>query len=509
LLLQRHRVARFALVGHRAVRREAGREAAEEDGVPDRAAEVGVPVGSTVVDVFVPAVSLLCVLGAGYAFRSSWTEDLTVPVMIAGIVLCLSIGLSSYGTVKLERDLRDAMAMKEQRLREAQKMEAVGTLAGGIAHDFNNLLTGMLAGAKLLRRKAEPGSTTEEYADLLLQSTLRAAELTDRLLNLARKREAELRPVRPADVVRRVAALLRSSLPETIRVVAKLDGPELYISADPGKLEQALLNLGINAGHAMPSGGLLELEARAVTAPIPGAKGDSVVLSVRDTGVGIPEAIRERIFEPFFSTRESGEGTGLGLTMVYATVQEHGGTIDVYTQVGRGTTFSIRLPRIANEGRVDETLDTSLELAPGWETILVVDDRDGPLLAAKMILEGLGYRVFIAWSARDALRLIEEDGPIDLVLTDAVMPHMRGREFLEELRQSGYAMPVLLMSGYQATDEGYADGFAGLLRKPFEPSALARAVRKALVDSRSGKDAERIGADGRGARRDDGRLRGH
>ena len=362
-------------------------------------------------------------------------------------------------------------------------MESVATLAGGLAHDFNNLLTGIMAGVGMLKMKGGLSPTAVPYVEMVEQSALRAAELTKRLLALARRREVTYVNVYPRDVVRRVASLLRSALPETIVVREEGGSPELAVRADSGLLEQALLNLGINAGHAMPRGGELRFVIETHERD-PRTKGPVVAFLVIDTGVGIPPAIRERVFDPFFTTREQGEGTGLGLAMVRAAAEDHGGYVDLESEVGKGTCFRLVIPRVEARSRPREPVSVEAEFPRGQETILVVDDRGAPLLAAKTVLETAGYQVVTAESMEAALAVLERRADVDLVLTDAVMPGGGAKELRARLAERDAALPVVVMSGHGAlADVGPGD----VLRvdKPFLPSELARVVRSALDGART------------------------
>ncbi|MBX3185242.1 MAG: response regulator [Polyangiaceae bacterium] len=389
--------------------------------------------------------------------------------------------LEKGGALVLVADGTEQHMLLKQ-LVEVQKMEAVGGLAGGLAHDFNNLLTAMLAGVSLARLKSR-ATEVDAHLEHVEQSMWQAAELTQRLLALSRRREARMGPMRPAEVIRRAAKLLERSIPETIRISVDIQDEPLCILGDGGQLEQALINLALNARDAMPEGGQLELKMRVTELTAASARtqpGAFVVLSVTDTGEGIPSELQSRVFEPFFTTKAAGEGTGLGLAMVYASMKEQGGWATVSSLVGRGTTVSLYLPaRAADPGELE--VSRTDHLPRGSERVLVVDDRDAPLMAAKAVLEACGYRVTLAWSGAEALeRASRAEQAFDLILTDAVMPGIGGRRLMAELKARQITTPVILVTGYEVDPHTEADGFAAVLAKPYDAQELARVVRRVL-----------------------------
>ena len=372
---------------------------------------------------------------------------------------------------------------------QGQKMQAVGTLAGGIAHDFNNLLSGMIASITLMRRRGSLDADTKQLVDHMEQSMWRAADLTQRLLSLSRKREALKTTVEPGPVVKRAAQLLSRSVDENVAVRERLSRDPITVEVDAGQLEQAILNLGINARDAMrPRGG--DLTVALETEETRGERW--ALIRVSDTGAGIAPEIRERIFEPFFTTKDEGEGTGLGLAMVYAFARDHGGSVEVESELGRGSTFTLRLPIHGTRAPVGLD-DRPLSLVPGAETVLVVDDRDTALFALKSVLSECGYRVVVASNGVEALTELERrrrtvvesengrpPGRISLVITDAVMRRMGGRELLKAMRQRGFDVPVMLATGHDEEAHRGTDGFVAVVRKPFDPVDLSRLVRAAI-----------------------------
>ncbi len=398
--------------------------------------------------------------------------------------------LEKGGALVLVADGTEQHMLLKQ-LVEVQKMEAVGGLAGGLAHDFNNLLTAMLAGVSLARLKTR-STEVDSHLEHVEQSMWQAAELTQRLLTLSRRREARMGPMRPAEVLRRVATLLERSIPETIHIQVDVEDEPLCILGDSGQLEQALINLALNARDAMPDGGQLELKMRVTeltAASVRTQPGAFVVLSVTDTGEGIPSELQSRVFEPFFTTKAAGEGTGLGLAMVYASMKEQGGWATVSSLPGRGATVSLYLP--AREASAAELVVRRPDNLPrGNERVLVVDDRDAPLMAAKAVLEACGYSVTLAWSGAEALERASRAVPaFDLILTDAVMPGIGGRRLMAELKARKIPTPVILVTGYEVDPHTESDGFAAVLAKPYDAPELARVVRCVLNEASAMKPA--------------------
>jgi PAS domain S-box-containing protein len=398
------------------------------------------------------------------------------------------------GVQGIARDITERRHLEEQ-LRQSQKMEAVGRLAGGIAHDFNNLLTAILGQCDLLQRSLQPDNPAYRKVQEIRKAGERAAALTRQLLAFSRKQMLQPKVLDLNVVVTDVDNLLRRLIGEHIELVMRL-APDLgRVKADPGQIEQVLMNLAVNARDAMPQGGTLTIETSNVLidegsqdgrAAVPA--GHYVCLAVSDTGTGIPPAIQERIFEPFFTTKEVGQGTGLGLSTVFGIVKQSEGDITVESEVGRGTTFRIYLPQ------VDEAVqDTGAALdqagAPsGVETVLLVEDDEVVRALTREILEMHGYRVLEARDVDEAVRLCEErQGTIDLLLTDMVMPRMSGRELAGRIRTLCPQTKVLFMSGYTsdaAVNQGALDDYTAFIQKPFTPDALACKIREVLDPSK-------------------------
>jgi nitrogen-specific signal transduction histidine kinase/ActR/RegA family two-component response regulator len=377
----------------------------------------------------------------------------------------------------------------EAQLRQAQKMEAIGTLAAGISHDFNNLLTPMGGFADLLLQKAREGSKEHEYLHQIKVAAQRAATLTGQLRLFTRQVRGERRPVQLNSVVEETRDLLERSIPKEITIELNLESNLWAVEADPSQLSEVLVNLCLNARDAMPEGGTLTLETRNVTLDEEYARmvlearpGRYVHLSVSDTGCGMSSKVQARLFEPFFTTKGMAEGTGLGLAMVYGIVKGHEGFVQVYSQEGRGSTFHVYLP--AMERAVEERGVEELELPTGTETILVVDDEEGLRKLGQAVLEPCGYRVLIAEDGAQALEVYQaHPEEVALVVLDVIMPRMNGLECMRRLREMDPDVKVLISTGYTARDlaqELVAEGALGVVEKPFRIQDFATAVRAAI-----------------------------
>ncbi len=385
-------------------------------------------------------------------------------------------------------DITEQRAL-EERQRQTQKMEAVGLLAGGVAHDINNVLTAILGHATLLQHRLSADDDIRSDADEIVVAAQRASALTRQLLAFSRRDVVQPRPIDLSALVSELQRMVGRLIGEDVEVVTRL-APDLpAVKADPGQMEQVVLNLLVNARDALPFGGRIEVTTRAE----PAAGGDEraprgwVVLDVRDTGTGIPPEVRERIFEPFFTTKPPGKGTGLGLSTVYGIVTQAGGHVDVESAPGQGATFHVWMPAAEEDAMVEKD-------APGGEPaggardakaiILLAEDEDAVRSVVRRILERAGYRVMAAASGAEALRLAaEHEGPLDLLLTDVVMPDLGGIETADRLLESRPDTPVLFMSGYTESEALRARTRLEpslLLSKPFTPDALLGRVRDVL-----------------------------
>ncbi len=379
----------------------------------------------------------------------------------------------------------------EMQLLQAQKMEAVGQLAGGVAHDFNNVLTAIAGYAELLREDLPGEDARRGDAEEIIRATERAAALTRQLLAFSRRQVLAPRVLDVNTVVASVDNMLGRLIGADVELKTAL-APELgAVRADPGQLEQVIMNLVVNARDAMPRGGKLTIETAnaeldesyALEHPAVVA-GPYVMLAVSDSGVGMDAATQARIFEPFFTTKEKGKGTGLGLATVYGIVKQSGGNIWLYSEPGRGTTFKIYLPRVDQPVELPAPTPAARETPRGTETVLLVEDDEAVRALARKMLAAHGYTVLAAPSGVDALELAASHaGPIHLLVTDVVLPGISGRELAARFESVRPGLKVLYTSGY--TDEavvhhGVLDAGIAFLQKPFSSGSLARKVRETL-----------------------------
>ncbi|WP_439629959.1 PAS domain S-box protein [Gemmata sp.] len=392
--------------------------------------------------------------------------------------------------VGAEVDVTERRLLEEQ-LRQSQKMDAVGQLAGGVAHDFNNLLTIINGYSDLVLSQAPEGTETWEFAREINRAGGRAAALTQQLLAFSRKQVLETKVLSLNAIVADTDRMLRRLIGEDVSVSAVL-APDLgHVRADPGQIEQVIINLAVNARDAMPRGGRLTIEtANAELDPTytqtrPDLRpGPYVLLAMTDTGTGMDAATRARIFEPFFTTKLPGKGTGLGLATVFGIIKQSGGHLDVYTEVGRGTTFKIYLPRVEPVPGSGAVAPRKPRAAPGTQTILLAEDEPALRALASRILGGHGYRVVEASNGESALSAAEAfGGTIHLLVTDVVMPGMSGRQLAERLVAVRPAVKVLYVSGY--TDDavvrhGILQAETPFLQKPFTPAALIQKVAEVM-----------------------------
>ncbi len=395
------------------------------------------------------------------------------------------------GIQGIARDVTRRRQLEEQ-LRQSQKMEAIGQLAGGVAHDFNNLLTAINGYTALALRQADQHRTIKSYLEEVQKAGERAANLTRQLLAFGRKQILQPVSLDLNNIVSDMNKMLQRLIGEDIVLTAKLPNELRTINADPGQIEQVLVNLVVNARDAMPLGGHLTIETANVQLDREYARthvgvnpGNYVMLAVSDSGMGMTEEIRERIFEPFFTTKDKGKGTGLGLSTVYGIVQQSGGSIWVYSEPDRGSSFKVYLPEAAPSADLPTGRDLDEEdVTRGSETVLLVEDEDVVRGLAAHILEDAGYRVIKARGGDEAIDLCSREAEhIDLLLTDVVMPEKSGKDVADRLTSLRPGLRVLFMSGYTddaIVNHGVLDSGIEFIQKPFTPHTLSRKVREVL-----------------------------
>jgi len=401
------------------------------------------------------------------------------------------------GAIALQQDITDqrageeALRRSEEQLRHSQKLEAIGQLAGGIAHDFNNLLTGILSYSELVLQELRPDDPIRGDIEQIRHAGQRAAGLTRQLLAFGRRQVLQPRVLSLNACVGEVDGMLRRLVGADVTLESELDPGLWHVLADPGQLEQVLVNLVINARDALPDGGRVTVTtANLHLTATDDARGNGVrpgayvTLSVSDTGVGMDVPTQARIFDPFFTTKESGQGTGLGLSTVYGIVEQSGGHIEVESAPGQGATFTIFLPRHTGALAAAAGPTDRRSFPRGTETLLLVEDEAAVRSSARRLLERHGYTVIEARHGAEALRIIEAgDRAVDLVITDVVMPEMGGRELVERLRTRHPGVKVLFMSGYSeraVASDGVMPPGTGFVEKPFTIEQLTRRTRELL-----------------------------
>ncbi len=380
---------------------------------------------------------------------------------------------------------------REEQIRQAQKLEALGLMAGGIAHDFNNLVTGVIGFSGLVLARLPANDPLRTFVLQIEAAGQRAANLTRQLLAFSRRQALQPQVLDLNGVVADLEGLLRRALGEQVELLASFEPELAHIEADRGQIEQVLVNLAVNARDAMPDGGKLTIKTANVVLGEEYARqhagaqvGHHAMLSVTDTGMGMDEETQKRIFEPFFTTKEPGKGTGLGLSTVYGIVNQSGGSVWVYSELGHGTTFRIYLPRVDKPITAIGARESSDGLPGGKETILLVEDDKIVRSFTTTVLESLGYNVLVAAGAHDALPVISSRGNnIDLLITDLVMPGMGGRELGQLVAAHYPGIRILYMSGFdpetQVGQRAVPYG-APFLQKPFSPATLSQKIREAL-----------------------------
>ncbi|MCK5879858.1 MAG: PAS domain S-box protein, partial [Holophagae bacterium] len=412
-----------------------------------------------------------------------YTEETTISP-----VFDLSGKVVNYVGVK--RDVTQELTMEEQ-FRQSQKMEAVGKLAGGVAHDFNNLLGVIMGYTELAQNQIGPDHGISKHLKAIERAAERSAGLTRQLLAFSRKQKLESKVINLNDLLKNLEKMLRRVIGEDIEFMTAYTDDLDKVEADPGQIEQIIMNLAVNARDAMPEGGKLTIEsanvylderyARTHLGTIPGRY---VMLAVLDTGSGMDEETRSRIFEPFFTTKEEGKGTGLGLSTVYGIVKQSGGHIWCYSEPDKGTTFEVYLPR-TDAGLSRKKEGNAVKIAQGGsENILLVEDETEIRHLLKEMLKELNYNITVAENGIEALHLIEGKGfRPDLIITDVVMPHMGGKSLVDRVRKIVPDQKVLYMSGYtdhSAVQNGALDPDIPFIQKPFNFPDIAEKIKQAL-----------------------------
>jgi signal transduction histidine kinase len=431
--------------------------------------------------------------GLGIAdIRQEWLTTMASH-LIFGLPATVLLGLLVWLTLRRTNDLHAEglrRAAAEETLRQSQKMEAVGQLTGGVAHDFNNLLTIIIGNLELARRKGVEAGIDRVLGNALTGAQ-KAAQLTQRLLAFSRRQPLDPKSLDATKLIAGMSDLLRRSLGEHVEIETVGGGGLWRTEVDPTELEAAILNLALNARDAMPNGGKLTIETsnafldeHYAQAHDGVAIGQYVLISLTDTGQGMPHEVVERAFEPFFTTKETGQGTGLGLSQVYGFVKQSGGHIKIYSEVGQGTTIKMYLPRHRSADRPQPDLHMETVEKGSGERILVVEDDEGVRGYISEVLQDLDYRVLTAPDAAVALHILErQEQPVDLLLTDVVLPGMNGRQLADAVKARHSDMRVLFMTGYSRNaivHQGRLDPGVSLIQKPLSAASLAMKIREVL-----------------------------
>jgi len=419
-----------------------------------------------------------------YGFRGVRKDGRVITLKVLGSKILFrgrSAAVGSIIDITREKDL-------ETKLRQAQKMEAMGTLAGGIAHDFNNILTVITGYSTLLQMETAEGDHLRTHADHILSAATKAAQLTRSLLTFSRQQPMVLSPLHINNVVRETEKLLKRLITEDITLDIVLASQDIVVKADITQIEQILFNLAANARDAMPHGGSLVIETMGITIEDDfieahgfGEPGQYALISVSDTGTGMNNTTQDQVFDPFFTTKEVGKGTGLGLSTVYGIVKEHNGYISVYSEPDRGTTFHIYLPAVPPID-AEETTPVS-EIRGGTETVLIAEDSDSVRDIISNILLNYGYTVIKAVDGNDAVKIFSGHREIDIIILDSVMPGMNGREVYEEIIKMKPDIKALFISGHTrdtVLNKGIRDKEFHFISKPVSPRKLLQTLREIL-----------------------------
>ncbi len=396
--------------------------------------------------------------------------------------------------INAHQQLNQEKKKLEDQLRQAQKMEAVGTLAGGIAHDFNNILAAIMGHAELALMQLDRPEKAEEYLSEVLNASDRAKDLVSQILSFSRQSDSELKPLQISTIVKEALRLIRSTLPTTIAINKKIEDQHSIVVGNATQVHQIMMNLCTNAAHAMDgAGGTLTVELKphdieisdlnkSQLFPTNPGPGQYIRLTITDTGHGIPAHLRDRIFDPYFTTKEKGVGTGLGLAVAHGIIQKHGGTIDVESSPGQGTSFIIYLPRI--ESQIKPEIKTLQAIPNGNESILFVDDDPALAELGSKLLTTLGYKVVTQTDPRKALKaFLDQPQSFDLIITDMIMPGLTGKKLAHEILKNRPNMPVIVCTGFSdlvGVDQLTEAGIKGVLYKPITIYHLAQVIRQTL-----------------------------
>jgi hypothetical protein len=426
-------------------------------------------------------------MGIGMDLAGRRKDGSEVPVEVSLSYVEIDEGVFAIAFVS---DISQRKRLEEQLL-HSQKMEAVGRLAGGVAHDFNNMLTVISGYNRMILDELSTLDPLRGYAEEVLKAADRAGALTNQLLSFSRRQIMQPRVLNVNSLVTQTQKMLQRVIGEDIELVLHLEAGVGNIRADPGHVEQAIVNLAVNARDAMPLGGRLTIETSDVVLDENYARthmgvkpGDFTMIAVSDSGTGMDAETRRRIFEPFFTTKEKGKGTGLGLATVYGMVKQTGGDIWVYSELGQGTTFKLYFPRVAEAVSDSGGGEAAAARRSGGETILVVEDEKAVRDLTVRILQQLGYTILTAGNGEEALEISRAHaGAIDLLLTDVVMPNMSGRQLADNLQAGRPDTKVLYLSGYTentVVHHGVLDAGVDFLPKPYSRENLARKLREVL-----------------------------
>jgi signal transduction histidine kinase len=451
--------------------------------------------------VYVPAYWLEGAVKAFTALLSILAAVLLVPLLPKALGLpSLATAMDDIKQLKGELEMQlEESRIKDSALRQAQKMESIGTLAGGVAHDFNNILSAITGYGHLTLMKMAKDDPLRLYVQNMLEAAERAAHLTKDLLLFGRKQITDRKPVDLNEIIRKVEKLLVRVIGEDIECKTLLHNAPLMVFADVHQIEQILMNFATNARDAMPGGGTftittesVRLEDEFIASHGYGRSGAYALVTVSDTGQGMDEETRQRVFEPFFTTKDVGKGTGLGLAVVYGIIKQHEGYINVYSEPGKGTTFSIYLPEIASGTSTGEETQEEGPLPRGTETILLAEDAKPVRDLVKNVLEEFGYRVIAAVDGEDAVnKFLKNRDTIQLLLFDLVMPKKTGKEAYDEIKKIRPDIKVIFSSGYAPDiirQRARVDERMTVAFKPLSHRDLLKKVRRSLNGSGSGRE---------------------